>query len=71
MILLNPGNIYYLKLVSLIRGRILNDPLTSMKYEHEIYEIKRKDSEFDKNTINSISSLEGKVGSIIASFRNE
>ena len=67
----NPGNIYYLKMASLIRSRILNDPITAMKYEHEIKEIKRKDSAMDKNTISSISLLSGKVGSIVASFRTE
>jgi hypothetical protein len=53
----NPGNIYYLKLASLVRARILNDPLTALRFEHEISEVRRKDSALDSNTINSISML--------------
>lgn len=64
-------NIHYFKMESLLRARILNDPVGAAKIELELQEMRRKDASLDQTTINIFTILNGNTGSIIASFRNE
>ncbi|KAL4496812.1 hypothetical protein ABPG73_011778 [Tetrahymena malaccensis] len=64
-------NLYYLKMLSIMRIRVQNDPIFATKIEKKVDEIHAKSLAQDQNLIHSITVLNGNVISIISSFKKE
>lgn len=64
-------NLHYLKMLSILRIRVQNDPVFTAKIEKKIDEIHAKSRTQDVNLIHSLTVLNGNVISIIASFKKE
>ncbi|KAL4494158.1 hypothetical protein ABPG72_016114 [Tetrahymena utriculariae] len=64
-------NLYYLKMLSILRIRVQNDPIFATKIEKKVDEIHAKSLAQDQNLIHSITVLNGNVISIISSFKKE
>ncbi|KRW98632.1 hypothetical protein PPERSA_02780 [Pseudocohnilembus persalinus] len=65
----SPNIIQYIKMLSIIKSKLLNDPISSSLHEQMIQDMQRKDKAENKETVNTIEILQGNVGNIIASFR--
>lgn len=64
-------NIEYLRLLSILKIRLLNDPISCKEIENKIIEINDKDKFQDVNTVNSLNILRGNVVSMISGFSTE
>ncbi|EAS04238.2 transmembrane protein, putative (macronuclear) [Tetrahymena thermophila SB210] len=67
----NPDNIYFLKLLAMIKSFLIFDPLYTRKIESDLQDMFNKEKSSDATTITSLTILSGNVGSIIASFKTE
>ncbi|KAL4500474.1 hypothetical protein ABPG72_003425 [Tetrahymena utriculariae] len=67
----NPDNIYFLKLLAMIKSFLIFDPLYTRKIESDLQDMYNKEKSSDATTITSLTILSGNVGSIIASFKTE
>ncbi|KAL4454324.1 hypothetical protein ABPG74_012281 [Tetrahymena malaccensis] len=67
----NPDNIYFIKLLAMIKSFLVFDPLYTRKIESDLQDMFNKEKSSDATTITSLTILSGNVGSIIASFKTE
>lgn len=58
-IVFRKDNIEYLRLLSILKIRLLNDPISCKELDNKIIEINDKDKFYDENTINSLNLLRG------------
>ncbi|EAR93900.4 transmembrane protein, putative, partial (macronuclear) [Tetrahymena thermophila SB210] len=61
-------NIHFMRMLSLIKFRLINDPIFTEKLETQLNELYRRDEFQDKNIVHSLTVLKGNVVTIIASF---
>ncbi|EAR84686.2 transmembrane protein, putative (macronuclear) [Tetrahymena thermophila SB210] len=61
-------NIEYLRLLSILKIRLLNDPISCKELDKKIIEINDRDKFQDENTVNSLNILKGNVVSMISGF---
>lgn len=71
MIKENPNNIYFLKLIAMIKSFLVFDPLFTRKIESDLTDLYNKEKSMDATTVTSLTILSGNVGSVIASFKTE
>ncbi|KAL4509903.1 hypothetical protein ABPG72_010096 [Tetrahymena utriculariae] len=67
-ILYRKDNIEYLRLLSILKIRLLNDPISCKELDKKIIEINDRDKFQDENTVNSLNILKGNVVSMISGF---
>ncbi|KAL4478833.1 hypothetical protein ABPG72_009659 [Tetrahymena utriculariae] len=61
-------NIHFTRMLSLIKFRLINDPIFTEKLETQLNELQRRDEFQDKNIVHSLTVLKGNVVTIIAAF---